>query len=472
MISGVNVFNKDEMERLHEASLTLLESKGVVFQTEEARDLFRNKGAKVEGKLVYIPRTMVEWALALSPASFELSAINPQRNVTVGDGMLIHPAGGEVFIEDLGASERRMATLKDFENLQKIYQACGNMDMCGYQPVSVSDIDRKKAGLYCVYETMLYTDKPWLAPMDLHDLQQKRACIKMYEIAMGEEFVKTHYVMWHLVSPESPLVYAQSACDGIIEFARKNQPIGISPAPMSGLTGPVSLYGNLLLANTETLAGICLAQLANEGIPVLPSGSLMYFNMKYATCECASPDAALMSAGFIQMYRQYYHLPVRAHSGITSSKSLDYQAGYEHMQSFLLHALCGVNVVSQSMGSLDNLMTVSLEKTLLDDELISRVRHIMKGIRTDKESLALDIIMEVPHGKDFMLHESTLAHYRESWEPCCSDWSPHDTWEEAGKVPIEQRAGKKVKEILAESEKPILEAGIINELKKYLETIN
>ena len=91
-----------------------------------------------------------------------------------------------------------------------------------------------------------------------------------------------------------------------------------------------------------------------------------------------------------QMYKDYYHLPARAQTGVTSSKAIDYQAGMETMQSFILTALAGVTLTSQSVGTLENLMCTSFEKTVLDDELIGRVQHILKGMETTEETLALD----------------------------------------------------------------------------------
>ena len=61
---------------------------------------------------------MVMQALSQCPQTFHLEALNPQRSVTVGDGLLIHPAGGEVFIQDF-EDGRRSPTLGDFADLQK-----------------------------------------------------------------------------------------------------------------------------------------------------------------------------------------------------------------------------------------------------------------------------------------------------------------------------------------------------------------
>ena len=237
---------------------------------------------------------------------------------------------------------------------------------------------------------------------------------------------------------------------------------------MSGITSPVHILGTIAQANTETLAGLCLAQCTNPGIPVLPSASLTYGNLKIASWECASPDTALMLAGAIQMYKDFYHLPARAQTGVTSSKCLDYQAGFETMQSLLLTALMDVDVTSQSAGSMENLLSLSFEKTIIDDEVISRVRRIIQGIEVSDETLSVDIMMEVGHGENFLMHDSTLDHLYDSWQADISDWNLYDRWKEQEYPDIEERAGTKAKKII-EERKAVLADGTAAQLKKYLE---
>lgn len=459
-----------DMQRIHEASIYLLEHKGVVFHSAEAVEIFKERGANVDGEIVYIPRELVDSCLKTVPSSFKMEAINPDKSVMIGEGHLtIHPAGGEVVLHECGGIRRAHTGIQDFIDLQKIYQACGNIDMTGYQPLSPDDVSLETRGLRCLYETMLYTDKPWLAPMDVGGTEDKRREIDMYRIVFGDEFVRDHYVTWSIVTPESPLVYNKDSCESIMEFAASGQPVALVSAPMSGITSPVHILGTIVQANTETLAGLCLAQCTNPGIPVLPSASLTYGNLKIASWECASPDTALMLAGAIQMYKDYYHLPARAQTGVTSSKCLDYQAGYETMQSLLLTALLDVDVTSQSAGSMENLLTISFEKTLIDDEVIGRVRRIIDGIEVNDETLSVDIMMEVGHGENFLMHDSTLDHLYDGWQATISDWNLYDRWKEQENPDIEKRAEARVKEIISK-QNVTLEKDTAARLKKYLES--
>ncbi len=460
-------FSPEQMQDIHQKSLELLSSKGVVFKSEKARKTLEENGAKVEGEIAFIPESLVEKCLKSVPESFRMDAVNSEKAVTIGGDFIIHPAGGEVFLKDGQGKRYSAATIGQFSDLQKIYQACDNINMTGYQPLSPEDVPLKTRGLHCLLETFTYTDKPWLAPMDYVSGEDKHKELQMYEVVFGSDFVKEHYLTWSIVTPESPLVYSEFSCESIMEFAESNQPVALVSAPMSGLTGPIHLLGTIILANTETLAGLCLAQCTKSGIPVLPSASLTYGNMKLATWECASPDSALMLAGAVQMYKDFYHLPARAQTGVTSSKLVDYQAGYETMQSLLLTALMDVDVTSQSAGSLENLMTISFEKTVIDDEVIARVRRIIGGLPFNDETASMDLINEVKHGESFLKHKSTLKNFRKGWQPAISDWNSYDQWEKEGSAQIEARAQARVKEII-ENAKPLLSESVINDLKSFI----
>lgn len=240
---------------------------------------------------------------------------------------------------------------------------------------------------------------------------------------------------------------------------------------MTGITSPIYLYSTVIMTVAETLAGLVYAQLIKPGVPVVPSASLTYGNMRYATWECASPDTALLLGATIQMFKDFYHLPARAQTGVTSSKIIDYQAGIETMQSFLFSALAGVNLTSQSVGTLANLMATSLEKTVLDDEMIARVRYIIDGMNTDLESMGMDDLLNAKPCQDFLTSESTLKHFRDGWQPSLSDWRTYEAWEQDGHEDVVEVAHRKVKEILANAPETLLDAEQEKAIKDYIAKI-
>lgn len=470
LFQKMKFLSDDEMQQIHDTSVYLLEKKGVVFKSKDAVEVLVNHGCTADKKIVYFTKEIIEKALNSVPNKFRIHAINDEHSFTVGEGLVIHPAGGEVFLQKADGKRIAEPSIRDFEDLQKIYQYCKNMNMAGYQPLSPSDVPLKTRNLRCLLASMKYSDKAWLAPMDNNSGEEKHQELEMFEIVYGKDFLKDHYVTWSIVTPESPLIYSKFSCESIMEYAKLNQPVALVSAPMSGITSPVHVLGTIVQANAETLAGIVLAQCVNPGVPILPSASLTYGNLKLASWECSSPDTALMLAGAIQMYKDFYGIPARAQTGVTSSKCVDYQAGMESMQSLLLTALLDVDVTSQSMGSLENLMAISFEKTLIDDELVDRVRTIINGIDFTKEKLSTDIIMNTKHGSNYLKDPSTIQYMRKGWQPQISDWNAYDPWSKLEYKDIELRAENKVKEII-ETAPVLLDAEMEKDLCNFINSI-
>lgn len=466
----VKVLTKEDMAVIHENALHLLENKGVLFESDKTVETFKKAGARTDGNVVYIPKKMVEDALKNVPKYFDLAAMDPDKGVRVGEGFLCHPAGGEVFMIDHKGVRNNTPTLKDFADLQKIYHACENVDMAGYQPISPSDVPERTKGLHMALTSLQCSDKPMVCPMELDTNEQRTEVLDLLEIAYGKN-LNGKYMTWQIVCPNSPLFYTKFACEGIDLYATRNQPICIVGAPLSGITGPVQNFANVTLAIADELAGLTYAQLIQPGIPVLLSGTLTYGNMRYATWECSSPDTILMMAAVVQHLKDFYGLPARCQAGIASSKIIDWQAGMEGMQGLLFAALAGANVVSQPAGSLANLLTTSKEKIVLDNEAIARVRAIVAGIKTGEEYRGMDDIMEVKHGGDFMMRKSTLKYMREGFQPSICDWRDPDVWEKAGAEDIRDVAHAKVEEILKEAPESILDPALEKELKQFIKKI-
>jgi len=466
----LKVLTDDQMQTVHDKACELLEKKGIVFETDDCVEIFKKGGCRVDGHTVFISRDLVDKCLAMVPKTFTLTAPNPARNVTVGEGILIHPAGGEVFILDYDG-HRRQPTIKDFADLQKLYQACNNIDIAGYAPISPHDLEPRAKNLWTMFESLKNSDKPILSPMEVDTIQKKEEVFKLFEIGFGKDWVANNYFTWHIVCPNSPYLYSEFACDGIKVYAERNQPVCIVSAPMSGITSPIFLVSTLILTIAEDLAGLVLAELITPGVPVVLSASLTYGYMRTASWECASPDTSLMLAASVQMFKHFYKLPARAQAGVTSSKTTDFQAGMETMQSFLYTCLAGAQITSQTVGALSNLMTISLEKTVLDDELISRVRHMVDGLTFDEEQLGMDDLMEAAPSSDFLMNDSTLEHMRDYWVPTVSDWRSTDEWEADGSRDVVATAHDKVVKILEEAPESLLDPEQEKDMLAYIHSI-
>jgi trimethylamine--corrinoid protein Co-methyltransferase len=95
--------SEEELTKIHEASIYILEKRGVVVHHEEIREIARKNGAKVENEIVYFSKPLVENAVKKAPEYFELHSRNKDRKITIGRD-LSH-ALGPIVGDDLDKAE-------------------------------------------------------------------------------------------------------------------------------------------------------------------------------------------------------------------------------------------------------------------------------------------------------------------------------------------------------------------------------
>jgi len=460
----LEVISQNDHQMIHDASIKILEETGVAFHSEEALEICKSHGAKVVGNIVYFTRKIVEEAIEKCPKTFQLEARNPEKSVTVGEGFLIQPNTGPVYIQDLDKG-RRMGTIQDFANIQKLHQYSDVVHLVGAIPVNPDDVPHGEKHRYIFYETLKNTDKPVIGHTAYkHEVKET---LDMVEIALGKKLESGYYV-GVTVNPLSPLGYSDDALETIIEYANRKQAIFLAPCIMTGLSGPITLLGTALLQNVEILAGLTFIQMINPGNPVVYSVAAHTAYMKTASFIGGNPESMLMNIVNLQMGLDYYKLPTRSLSGITDAKVVDCQAGYESLQNLMLGVLGGSQIIVQCLGVLDAIMTTSYEKIIIDEELVRRVIRIKQGVEVSKDELAVEIIQEVAHNGSYLTHESTFKKCRSRWMPTISTCESYMDWQAAGSEDIVTRANRKYKEILAAAPETLLDKDVENSLKKYM----
>ena len=211
------------LPRIHEATVKLLAETGIIFEHDEALEIFRRHGAKVEGKIVYIPRKMAEAAMEQTPTTYRHEARNQEQSVTIGDGIAPHPNVGCVFCEDMDRGKRR-GLLEDYANFQKLSQASNYCKLTGATPVAPNDVEASERALYMLFETIKHTDKPLIGSCTI--AKKARESLHMVEMVFGERL------------PGCPLLYrCQYQSPEPIEIRQRIDSIyhRICPTPAAGL---------------------------------------------------------------------------------------------------------------------------------------------------------------------------------------------------------------------------------------------
>jgi trimethylamine--corrinoid protein Co-methyltransferase len=463
-------FSSGQIEQIHEATLTVMETTGLVFAYSPARDLFAGAGCKIDGQRVFFPKKLVQEQIKQAPSQFTLHARNPDKNVVIGgDHVAFVPCYGAPFVHDMDKG-RRLGTLEDYHNFAKLAFETPYIDITGGMMTEPNDVPVDQRNAERLYASMVLSDKPFMgAGTGAADAKQT---IEMASMVFGsrEEMAKKPPFISILCSL-TPLAFDDKMCGGIMEYAAAGMPQLISSLSIAGATSPVTMEGTLVVQNAEILAGITLAQLVRPGTPVVFSGSSSATAMRYGTLSIGAPEMAVNTAATAQMAR-FYNLPVRGGGALTDAKTVDSQAAYESMMSMMAATTSGINFVLHSAGILEGYITASYEKFIIDSEICGMCKRIKRGEEITAEKLALAAIDQVGPGGEYLTHPHTFKHFRqEFYGPTLEERDNFDSWTRKGSLTMEQRANAEFKKILKTYIEPEMDPAVRKQLDRYMAAV-
>ena len=456
-------------EKIHEASMVILEEIGMAFMDAEALDMWEQAGAKVDHSRqhVWLDRNLVLDLVAKAPPHFTWRARNPERNVFIGKNHIAFaPNGGVVFAQDLDHG-RRPGLMKDYLNFQKMVQMCNVIHLAGDQLVVPHDVPVSFRHLKRSQASITHTDKGYMEAA--HGRIITADAVQMAKIVFGEGITESNEpVLGGIINSSSPLRYDDRMIGGILTFARANQVLIITPFILAGAMSPISMAAAVAQQNAEALAGIALAQLARPGAPVIYGGFATNLDMRTGSPAFGTPEGAWATLAGAQMARRY-HLPFRGSGTLNTSNMPDAQAAYETMWAIWPAVLAHTNFVMHSVGWLEGGLTVCYEKMVIDMENLAMFQHFFQEVEISDETLALDMIAEVGPGGHHLGTPHTQARFlTEYYTPFLSDRQNHETWQLSGVGDAAQRANKIWKQMLKEYEAPPLDEGIREALNDFV----
>jgi len=458
-----------DIKKIHKTSLRVFTEVGVQVNFAEARELFRKAGAEVAdvNGIVKIPGDLVEELIHKAPSVIQLCGReeNGEWDCEVGGDRVYMGTGGTALnVQDPGSRNCRRAILQDIVNMACIVNALDNIHfyMLNVYPsdLPVEDVDVNRFGA-----ALNHTRKHIMG--GVYTVGGVKNVIKMAEIIAGSpERLRERPFISMVTCPISPFKLDERYGQLTMEAARNRIPVVVPTEPLCGATAPITLAGNLVVQNVDTMAGVMLAQLTSPGTPTLYgciSSITDLRDMKYLS---GAVEMGLMNAAASQMAR-FYQLPIYATAGMSDAKMNDAQTGYESAITSLMVALAGGNWIHDAAGFLEFCMTASYDKLVVDNEIIGMVMRAVEGIEVNDETLAFDLIKKTGPGGHFVSARHTRKHMRsEQYVPCLSDREERSKWQAAGSINATERATKIVNEILNSPMQP----AVMSDLSKRIKT--
>ena len=461
--------SEEDLQRIYEASLSLLEDPGIQSESDLFLDIFEKGGARVnrERSTIHLSREMVEWAIRSAPSSFILYGRNdPEMDLLIEPGRVYYGMGGtsEPMFWDWDRWQSRQPTKQDMITSTRVGHALKNIDfvqtlcMSGEMPT----------------ETIFFHDfdaifRNTTKPTVLNILERPFTC-RLLEMAAaasgGEAALRESPSMMGIVTPISPLKIAVMN-EGLVDAVLAGVPILYSPGPLMGATGPATVAGTLALTNAEVLFGVVLTQLIKPGAPVVLKPDTDVFDMKTTQCTYGSPEQDLGKLAMTQL-AHFYNLPIYGLGGGVEAKTPDAEAAGEAMMSMMLNGLAGMTL-NQSLGTLAWGLYGSQEMVVICDELVHMIKRILAGIDVTEDTLAVDVIRKVGHGGGFLQEDHTVQNFRkELFFPRLFRRQTIEQWLNTGGKMIHEVAHERVLEILGKAGPVELLPGADAELERAL----
>jgi len=442
--------NEASIRRVNQTVMRIIEEVGFEVNSAAALKLFESAGGEADWEKyqVRLPREKVTELISMAPSEITLCGQDEKHDIFLGGTRVYAGTGGTaLYIYQPDTGEKRPATLDDLKRIAKLVDQLDNIHLFMLPtyptdlPAEQVDVNRFFAGLDCTKKHIMG---------GVYTLDGVNQVIRMAEIVAGSrEALKRRPLISMVTCSISPMRMDEQYGNLLIAVARSGIPLVCPAEPLCGATSPVTLAGNVVIQTVDSLMGVMLTQIVNPGTPVIFGSVASTTDLRRLNYLAGSVEMGLLNAAGAQM-AQFYQLPFYATGGMTDSKVLDSQSGYETAITSLLCALAGANFIHDAAGFMEFALTACYEKFVIDNEILGMVMRAVEGIKVDDDTLAFDLIKQVGPGGNFIASKHTRQFMRnEHYQPSLSDRNSREEWESKGEKNTWERASAMVPQLIA-----------------------
>ena len=257
-------WTNDEIQRIHLASLEILEHTGMEFYCPEVVEMLVGAGATaVSDKRVKIRPHLVEEALRTVNKHVVISNRSGERTMPLEPYYCYYGPGSETpYTMDPYSGERRPCVAEDVIRAARVVDALPNIDFAMSFALA-SDVSKGSEDTHHFANMVMNTEKPLLfTSWDLKGVQA------IYDIACtvagSEAAFQANPFICHYVEPVTPLRHPKESLDKLRFSVDRGIPMMYVPVSSAGGTSPVTFAGSFAVTNAEFLAGLVISQLVKK----------------------------------------------------------------------------------------------------------------------------------------------------------------------------------------------------------------
>ena len=473
VVPQMYVTKEEEIMNFCDCAFELLEKTGVIVMHPEANELLKKSGCKEENNNLFkINRKLVLECIETAPKKIEIFNRKGTSVMTLGGsnskGINTYYGTGSdlIYNYDPCTGVLRKTLVNDIDNMATVVDYLQNIDFIMSYGLP-SDCLPEKIFRVEFFSMVKNSIKPIVFTCD--NGEDALRIINMAEIIAGStQVLKERPFIICYSQPTSPLRHSFDAIGKMLVCAEKGIPIAYPPGIIPGATGPATIAGTIILSLAESFSGLVIHQLKNPGSPIILGGAHGNMDMRSGINIYASPERLKTQAVLSSIY-QHFGIATWGFGGCSDSFVLDEQASIEFAMMDQWAALCGINLAHDT-GYMGSGLVGDLRAILLNDEIISYVRHMLcGGVNVDENTRALDLINKVGPGGNYLGEEHTLKNFKsEFWETRFFNRISLDSWKKSDNKMFIEKLSNNVIEILENHEPIGLEKDVIKRIEKII----
>ena len=296
------------MDKIHRATVKVLEEIGIKFLHDEALNILEKNGASVDRKTktAKMPEAVFDEFREKAPNEWPKFNRNGKRIPIPKDDFYIATFGDGTYFTDRDGTQRP-STLKDIEKIMIVGDALENVDEAwvGSMP---TDLHPNVQMIHSLEVEINNSSTKGIVLWGENE-DQIRYAMRIGAALLGgmEELRKTPVLVgggW----ATSPLVHAKEILDSQIMAAKEGLPTACGSMATAITTAPATLAGTLVVWNAEVMSSLVLSQMIAPGVPFDIECSGSAADPRRGYYPVGNPEMALVNAGCMEM-SYYYDLP-------------------------------------------------------------------------------------------------------------------------------------------------------------------
>lgn len=465
---GVNfsVLSKSDIEVIHQKSLDLLSKHGMRMAGERSLKALAEYGCSVDKSgLVTMSAEVVERALASVPKSLVLydRAGEPWMTLDQDNNVYFGTHADQLQILDFHTGQARPFSIKDTPFMCRLANHLDNISYI-YGVGMCEDVRPEIQSQTTFLETIKHCRK--VVTLSTNDIRALQQCIDMAAIVRGgHQALSEKPFIFNYCEPIPPRTHPLESTEKLYICASNRIPTVYMPYCMRGGTAPMSAVAALIQCNAEILSGLVLTQAVSPGTPLIYGAMPSIMDMKTTVGSYGAPEFHLLIAAASEL-SDYYGLPFYGTAGCSDAKFLDEQGVAEVTMEVMSTLLSKANLI-HDVGIFDHCLSVAPEVVVLTNELIEQMKHYVAGVDMSEAESALETIVSVAPGGDYLQHPATAKSFRQVWYP--------KLFSRKMMNPDQSEVKSKIRETLLKVESQEAESGlspeILRELDVYFKTV-